>query len=55
MTMKKQFTTKTIDRNTGREIKKALREERKAKARANEIKHRANESEWQAELRRLGF
>lgn len=53
--MKKQFTTKTIDRTTGREIKKALREERKAKARADQIKQRATESEWQAELRRLGF
>lgn len=53
--MSKKYTTKIIDRNTGREIKKVLREERKAKVRAEQIKQRANESEWQQELRRLGF
>lgn len=53
--MSKQHTTKIIDRNTGREIKRVMREERKAKVRVEQIKRRANESEWQQELRRLGF
>lgn len=44
-----------LDRNTGKELKRTLRDERKQRARLLQAKQRINESEWQAELRRLGF
>lgn len=53
--MRKQFTHTTLDRNTGKELKKHLKAERAARVRIEAIKDKATRTEWQEELRRLGF
>lgn len=52
--MKKNWNA-TIDRNTGKELKKHLKAERAARVRIEAIKDKATRTEWQDELRRLGF
>ena len=37
------------------QVKKHLREERKARVRVEQVRAEADRTEWQAELRRLGF
>lgn len=53
--MSKTFTFKTIDRTTGREIKRTLEGNRQARARAHAAAERATLDEWKTELRRLGL
>lgn len=51
----RKFTNTIIDRNTGKKIKKHLREERAARVRVEQAREQATRTEWQEELRRLGF
>lgn len=53
--MRKQFTHTILDRNTGKELKKHLKAERAARVRVEQVRERATRTEWQDELRRLGF
>lgn len=51
----RKFTNTLINRNTGKELKKQLKAERAARVRVEAIKDKATRTEWQEELRRLGF
>lgn len=51
----RKFTNTLINRNTGKEIKKQLKAERAARVRVEQVRERATRTEWQQELRRLGF
>lgn len=51
----RKFTNTLINRNTGKELKKQLKAERAARVRVEQVRERATRTEWQEELRRLGF
>lgn len=51
----RKFTNTLINRNTGKELKKHLKAERAARVRVEQVRERATRTEWQEELRRLGF
>lgn len=51
----RKFTNTLINRNTGKELKKQLQAERAARVRVEQVRERATRTEWQEELRRLGF
>lgn len=51
----RKFTNTLINRNTGKELKRQLKAERAARVRVEQVRERATRTEWQEELRRLGF
>ena len=51
----RKFTNTLINRNTGKELKRQLKAERAARVRVEQVRGRATRTEWQEELRRLGF